>query len=144
MRNVQNRKQLVSRIVVALSVIAASLAGPALADSITSINGVSVTSINEGSVTASGSFGRTTIAGGRNNFVGVTSTGAVATAQIVKDGTELAAPGNDTVGVSSISASNKGAVTATGTFNGGTISGSNNSVGVSAAGTSVNISIIHR
>ena len=124
---------------------------PALADSITSINGSVLTSTNEGSVTAVGTFGHTAITGGKANFIGVTSTGAAVNVQILKDGGDPNATTNDTIGVSSITATNKasGTVTATGTFNGGNVLSTNNNsngngVGVSAAGTSVNISIIHR
>jgi hypothetical protein len=125
------------------------MVGPALADSITG-NGPAISSINGGTVTATATFGQTSITGGKGNFIGVTATGAAVTLQILKDGGD---PGstNDTIGASSITATNKssGTVTATGTFNGGNIlstnsNGSGNSEGVSAAGTSVTISIIHR
>ena len=132
-----------------LIVVAGFFAMPAHADSITSINGVALTSINAGSVTASGSFGQTAITGGKNNTIGVNSAGAVVNVQIQKVGGDPNAVTNDSIGVSSITAVNKasGTVTATGSFSGGNLASSNtngNSVGVSAAGTSVNISITKR
>ena len=116
---------------------------PALADSITGGGGPTVTSINDGPVTASGKFGQTSINGGTANFIGVTATGAAVIIQITKIGVDSSVPNNDSISVSSVNAQNgsNGTITATGTFNGTTVSGTTNSAGVSAAGTSVTISI---
>jgi hypothetical protein len=140
----------VKKILIGFAVAVVCAVSPALADSITSINGTAVTSTNEGSVTSVGTFGHTSINGGKGNFIGVTSTGAAATVLILKDGVDPNAT-NDSIGVSSVTATNKstGTVTATGTFNGGNVLSTNsnssgNSVGVSAAGTSVSISIVHK
>jgi hypothetical protein len=138
---------ILNRIYVALAAGAALLASPALADSITSVNGTAVTSINEASVSASASFGPTAITGGKANFIGVTSTGASVNVEILKDGVDEGVPTNDSLAVSTITTQNSGTVTATGSFNGSSLvstTGNGNSTGVSAAGTSVNISIIKR
>ena len=128
--------------------VAMSIIAPAAADSITNVNGPAVTSINEGAVTASGSFGKASITGGRSNFIGVAATGAGVNIQILKDGVGETGASGDTIGVSSINAQNKasGTVTANGTFGGSLVSstGSGNGVSVSAAGTSVNLSIVKR
>jgi hypothetical protein len=122
------------------------MVGPALADSITGGSGPTVTSINDGPVTATGKFGHTSINGGTANFIGVTATGAAVTIQITRDGVDSSTPNNDSISVSTINAQNgtNGTITANGTFNGTTVSGTNNSAGVSAAGTSVTISITKR
>jgi hypothetical protein len=100
-------------------------------------------------VTANGTFNNVPITGGKANFVGSTATGAQVNVQILKQGGDPNAVTNDSIAVSSINAQNKasGTVTANGTFNGSNLSSSNsngNSMGVSAAGTSVTISITHR
>jgi hypothetical protein len=132
----------VHRILLCIAATAALFATSARADSITSINGISMTSTNEGSVTSSGSFGRAAITGGRNNAIVVTSTGAAGNVLIADPNPDS----NNSIGVSSITVTNKatGTVTATGSFGGGNLASSNsngNSMGVSAAGTSVNITI---
>ncbi len=127
-------------------IAAFALASPALAqDSITG-NGPSMSSINSGTVTSNGVFNHTPISGGAGNTVTSSATGALVNVQILKQGVD--GP-SDTIGVSSINAQNKssGTITANGVFNGSNLSSSNsggNGMGVSAAGTSVNISIIHR
>jgi hypothetical protein len=127
---------------------------PSLADSITgsstsgadSITGTTITASNAGTVTATGTFsGRSRISGGNSNSIGVSSAGAAVLVSIVREGGDPDASGSDSIGVNSITATNTGAITATGTFGGVTLSGgTNNSASVSAAGTSVTISIVHR
>lgn len=124
--------------------VAVILTVPARADSITSVNGSAVTSINDASVSATGSFGPATVTGGNTNFIGVTSTGASVNVEILKQGPGANAPSNDSLAVSTVNAQNSGTVTATGTFSGASTTGNSNSIGVTAAGTSVNISIIKK
>lgn len=145
------------KFVIVFVVSTAGFIAPAFADSITggsttgsTITTGSVTSTNSGSVTATGTFGHTAIHGGKGNFIGVTSAGAAVTIQITKDGGDPNAATGDSIGVGSISTSNTGAVTATGRFQGAIASSnaqspsSGNSIGVSAAGTSVTISVSHK
>jgi hypothetical protein len=149
------KDHVVKQFMFALALTAAFAVTPAIADSITAssttggstVAGTTVTSTNSGNVTAIGTFGHTAIHGGKNNFIGVTSTGAGVNIQILKDGVDPTVPTGDSISVSTINTSNKGNVTATGTFNGAIASSnaqspsSGNSIGVSAAGTSVNITI---
>jgi hypothetical protein len=80
----------------------------------------------------------------------VTSAGAAVTIQITKDGGDPNAATGDSIGVGSITTSNTGTVTATGRFQGAIASSnaqspsSGNSIGVSAAGTSVTISVSNK
>jgi hypothetical protein len=147
----------VNHFVIALALAATFVATPAFADSITggSTTGSSITTgpltaTNSGSVTATGNFGHVAIHGGKGNFIGVNAAGAAVTVQITKDGGDPNAATNDSIGVGTISASNSGTVTATGRFQGAIASSnaqsasSGNSIGVSAAGTSVTISVSHK
>jgi hypothetical protein len=152
------KDHIVNHFAIALALATACAVTPAFADSITAssttggstVAGTTVTSSNAGSVTATGNFGHTAIRGGSNNFIGVTSTGAAVTVQILKDGVDPNVPTGDSIAVSSINTSNTGTVTATGRFQGAIASSnaqsssSSNSIGVSAAGTSVNITISHK
>ena len=139
-----------NKLLLALALAGTCSVASARADSITGGSGPTLTSINGGSVTAAGSFGPVSITGGKGNFIGVTAAGAAVNVQILKEGGNPNAVTDDNISVSSVNAQNTGPVTATGSFNGGgNISGlssinSGNSVGVSAAGTSVNISITKR
>lgn len=113
----------------------------ALADSIMGDpSAPSITSTNDGKVTASGSFGMATISGGD----GVSGLGASVNAQILKEGGTYS--GTDSMTVGTISTNNSGEVSSTGTFNSSDVSssGSGNSMNVLAAGTYVSLSIIHR
>jgi hypothetical protein len=137
-----------------LAMLACALNAPARADSITGtsttgnnvITGPDIVSTNSGSVTATGTFsGPSYISGGNSNAIGVTATGASALVSIVHEGGNPDASGSDSIVVGTITATNSGAITATGTFNGVSLDGGiNNSAVVSAAGTSVTISIVHR
>ena len=103
-------------------------------------------------MTAVGNFQKSsTITGGNGNSINVTAVGAGVSAQILREGADPNATTNDTIVISSITATNTGTVTATGNFNRVRISrgdnnsnGNGNSVNVSAAGTSVSLSIVHR
>jgi hypothetical protein len=132
-------------------------ASPSLADSITgpttspggnSITGPTINSTNSATVTSTGNFGvRTTITGGRSNQIAVSAVGASVLASIIREGGDPNASTNDTIVINSITATNTatGTVTATGNFTRTRIDGgSSNGVSVSAAGTSVTLSIVHR
>lgn len=117
----------------------------ALADSIMGDpSAPSITSTNDGKVTASGSFGMATISGGDDNTISVSGLGASVNAQILKEGGTYS--GTDSMTVGTISTTNSGEVSSTGTFNSSDVSssGSGNSMNVLAAGTYVSLSIIHR
>jgi hypothetical protein len=138
------------KIVLVTSLLSLGTCGLALADSITGgSTGTVVTSINDGTVTATGNFnGQTSIGGGgKGNTISVSAAGAAASVQILKDVPDPTVPTSDsTIVVNSVAAANTGTVTATGTFNGASITGggTSNGMSVSAAGTSVSLSIIKR
>ena len=123
---------------------AAEIIGQAWADDL-SINGTSLQSTNHGSITASGAFDAgVSISGGQNNRIGVTAAGASISLELLNERSLR----GDTLAIKSTtaSASNDGSITAKGTFNGSTIAPGTlaNTVSVTAAGTSINLSITKR
>lgn len=110
-------------------------------------NGVVVTSTNDGSVTSTGVFNsKTTIRGGKGNTIGVSAVGSGVSVFILKEDADTFESQDDsTIIVKSITSTNTGNITASGTFNRSVVRGGEaNGMSVSAAGSQVNVSIIKR
>jgi hypothetical protein len=143
----------VSRVFPGLVLAAACLVTPARADFIgssittgsTTIVGAPITSTNSGNVTNVGVFNNPSIInnGGGNTFT-ISAVGAGVVVSILREGNPNAVT-EDAIAVGPLTANNSGNISNTGTYNGVRITGgTSNGASISAAGSSVTISITHR
>lgn len=101
-----------------------------------------ISSMNTGKVSAEGHFNNSAINGGDYNSMGVSASGVSVTASNVSHSVSSQGSGSSTISGMTINTHNTGDITATGSFQGGNLTGSHNGMSVQAAGSSVTVSNI--
>ncbi len=101
-----------------------------------------ISSMNTGKVSAEGHFTNSVITGGDYNSMGVSASGVSVTASNVSHNVSSQGSGSSTISGMTINTHNTGDIAATGSFQGGNITGSHNGMSVQAEGSAVTVSNI--
>lgn len=102
-----------------------------------------IQSANSGSVKVEGHFFNNVISG-EYNSMSIAATGASATAGNSQSGQSSQASTGSAISAMTVTAQNSGAIVATGSFQGNSLSGNHNSMTVQASGTSIVLSNVKR